>query len=243
MLKRVLVYSFVLSLAGALASANVAPTASGAANPAGTAVAPETQAAVAACEAAIPGLERTITANPSDASAHNRLGVCFQRTGRLADAIGEYRAAVKADARLAEAWNNLATAYHGDRQLKQAIKHYRKALEIRPEMATAHRNLGLAYLAQGKSSKGLASLRRALELNPAVFETPAAAAFTTPSGNLAMQYFYFAKLSAAAGQVDAALELLRKAQAAGFRDFGKVRNDSDFKAVISDARFTTLASK
>jgi tetratricopeptide (TPR) repeat protein len=243
MLQRVLVCSFALSLAGALASANVAPTASGATTPTATVAMPEIQAASDACLAAIPGYESAVTANPGDATSHNRLGVCYQRTGRLADAIGEYRAAVKANARLAEAWNNLGTAYHGDKQLSKAIKQYKRAIQLRPELATAHRNLGLAFLAQGNNSQGLTALRHALELNPAVFETSAANSFIAPSGNLATQYFYFAKLSAAAGQVDSALEFLRKAQAAGFRDFEKVREDGDFKAVVSDARFATLASK
>jgi tetratricopeptide (TPR) repeat protein len=240
MLKKVLVSSFVLTLAGALAYANVEPTPSGATT---NGPAPEVQAANNACQAAIPGYERAIAANPGDAMTHNRLGICYQRVGRLAEAIVEYRAAVKANDKLAEVWNNLGTAYHGDKQLAQAVKQYKHAIHIRPELATAHRNLGLALLAQGKNDKGVAALRRALELNPSVFETSPAAAFLAPSGNLSTQYFYFAKLSAAAGQVDSALEFLRQAQAAGFHDFGKVRDDADFKAVVSDARFATLASK
>jgi hypothetical protein len=58
--------------------------------------------------------------------------------------------------------------------------------------------------------------------------------------SVATQSFYFAKICAGSGQLEAALEFLRKAVAAGFRDFGRVARDPDFRNVVEDPRYKQL---
>lgn len=184
--------------------------------------------------------QAALKANPNDPVTHNLLGICYQRTKRLNASIKEYKEAVKLNARYAEAWNNLGSAYHAKGKLKDAVKYYRKAIEIKPDMAPAHKNLGTALLAMGKIDEGLAACRRAFELSPTVFESKTDISVPTLGADLAAQYYYFAKLSAANGRVDAALDFLKKAQALGFCDFNKVKRDPDFKTVVADARFAGL---
>jgi len=108
-------------------------------------------------------------------------------------------------------------------------------------MATAHRNLGTALLAMGKLDEGLAAYAEAQRLDPAALSESSAVPVAVRSGALAQQYYCFAKLSARAGRLDAAIDYLRQAQAAGFRDFDKVRGDADFKGVVPDQRFAAIA--
>jgi tetratricopeptide (TPR) repeat protein len=178
--------------------------------------------------------------NPNDAVSHNMLGVCYQSTGQLTAAIKEYQQAIKLDKQYAEAWNNLGSTYHGKRKLKQAVKYYTRAIELKPSLAPPHKNLGTALLQQGKIEAGIAEYRRAFELNRDIFVATTEASFGIQGSDMAMQYFYFAKLNAASGRIDEALGFLKKARSMGFRNFAKVRRDPDFKNVVADARFASL---
>ncbi len=192
------------------------------------------------CVSAIPIYQAALRKNPNDAALHNGLGVCYQQTGRLKQAVKEYRQAVKLNDRYAEAWNNLGSAYHGQKNLKKAVDHYRKATALKPEMAVAHKNLGTALLSLGKTEEGLSSYRRAIDLDPAIFETAPPISFTAQAVDPAMQYYYFAKLCASKGRVDAALLFLRKAHELGFQDFNKVRRDPDFRDVVVQTAFASI---
>jgi len=55
-----------------------------------------------------------------------------------------------------------------------------------------------------------------------------------------MQYFCFAKISAAGGRIDASLDFLAKAHGAGFRDFKRVEKDPDFAKVVLTEQYESL---
>jgi Tfp pilus assembly protein PilF len=192
------------------------------------------------CAKAIPIYQAALKSNPNDAAMHNRLGICYQQVDRMPEAIKEYNRAVKLNPRFAEAWNNLGTVYHGQRKLKNAVKNYRKAVGIKPDMAVAHRNMGVAYLAMGRVDEGIAAWRRAYMLDPGILESASGVSITAPGTKPAMQYYYFAKVSAGSGKVDEAIDYLKKARELGFRSFGKIKEDPDFKLIISDPRFLAL---
>jgi tetratricopeptide (TPR) repeat protein len=177
--------------------------------------------------------------NPQDPVMHNLLGICYQGLRRTDDAIKEYKKATAINPRYAEAWNNMGSAYHLKRKLKQAAKHYRKAIELKPELGSAHRNLGTALLSLGKLDEGLAAYRRAYELNPDAFN-PTASSIPVEQTDGGMQYFCFAKISAAGGHIDTALDFLHKAKTLGFRDFRKVEKDPDFAKVITVERYESV---
>jgi tetratricopeptide (TPR) repeat protein len=194
-----------------------------------------------ACQAAIPQYLATLKANPNDAVSHNLLGTCRQRLGKQKAAIREYESAIKLNPNYAQAYNNLATVYHAQRKYNKAVAQYEKAIALDPGMATAHRNLGTALLARGKTEEGFAAYAEAQRLDPTILVAVDAVSVDTTNAALAQQYFYFAKIAARSGQLDASIEFLRKAQAAGFQGFGKVRSDPDFKSVVPDRRFAAIA--
>jgi tetratricopeptide (TPR) repeat protein len=194
-----------------------------------------------ACQVAVPQYLATLAASPNDAVTHNLLGICHQRFGKDKAAKREYEAAIKLNPNYAQAHNNLATVYHAQNKYGKAVTQYQKAIALDPTMATAHRNLGTVLLAMGRLDEGLTAYAQAQQLDPTILAESSAVPVAVKSDALANQYFCFAKLSARTGQLDAAIEFLRRAQSAGFRDFDKVRRDPDFKGVVPDQRFVTLA--
>ncbi len=183
--------------------------------------------------------KQAIAASPKDASLHNRLGMCYQRSGDLEAARAAYRRATELRKDYAEAWNNLGTLEHGRGRYKQAITAYSRAISMKPGDPVFYKNLGAAWLARGNVEKTLEAWTEALRLDPAAFETDAV---KVPGGgvDVAKQYFLFAKVASARGDVDRALEFLKKAQSAGFNEFAKVERDTDFAATVKDPRYAAL---
>ncbi len=183
---------------------------------------------------------KALEINPNDAVVHNKLGICYQRQGDVDRALKQFELAVSLNPRFAEAWNNVGSCYHARGKLKQAVKYYQKALESKPGLATAYRNIGSAYFAQGRFEQGYEALQAAFRIDPAILETASSPGIQARDINAAAQYFYFAKLSAANGQIDTALDFLKKAVIRGFKDWSSVARDPEFAKVILDPRYKQL---
>jgi tetratricopeptide (TPR) repeat protein len=141
---------------------------------------------------------------------------------------------------LAEAWNNLGSIQHGRGQLKNAIQSYKKAISLRPGFAAALKNMGVAYFAQGRFDAGFEAFQAAYQLDPRILDAQANVVVAQGGVSAATQSFYFAKICAAAEQKDAAIEHLRKAAAAGFREWGRVARDPDLRTLVNDPRYKQL---
>jgi tetratricopeptide (TPR) repeat protein len=182
---------------------------------------------------------KALEVQPNDASVHNRLGICYQQLGNDAMARREYDRALALDPGYGEVWNNIGTLEQSRKRFKPAVRAYKKAIEAKPGLATPWKNLGNAYLALGQVQEAFEAYQEAFRLDPTVLENqgpgiPAAGIDT------ATQNYYLAKLLAGNGQTDAAIDFLRRAKEAGFRDCARVRSDADFKAVVADPRFLEL---
>jgi Flp pilus assembly protein TadD len=188
---------------------------------------------------AIAAYREAIAASPCDASLRNRLGICYQRKGDNKAARAAYKKALDLRKDYPEAWNNLGTLDHSRGKYKQAIAAYSKAIQMNPQDAVFHKNLGAAWLARGDAEKALEAWTEAFRLDPATFESEA---IGVPAAgvSLSRQYYLYAKLLAARGDVEKALEYLAKAHAQGFNDFAKVERDRDFVNLIADPRYAAL---
>ncbi|HET9039426.1 MAG TPA: tetratricopeptide repeat protein [Gemmatimonadales bacterium] len=87
--------------------------------------------------------------DPSDAGAHNNLGVLYYQKGLIEDAIAEFVRALELDPRMQVAQANLDIAYrdsgHYDRRvtdLKERVRRHPEDREARWELARAHAALG-----------------------------------------------------------------------------------------------------
>jgi hypothetical protein len=179
---------------------------------------------------------------PRDAVVHNKLGICYQKLDNRVMARRSYERALELNPDYAEVWNNIGTLEQSAERLDEAVKAYKKAIRLRPDLATPWKNLGNAYLALKKPEEAFEAYQEAFRLDPTVVESqgPGVPAVGV---DVAMQRFYIAKLLAANGHVNAALDFLVRAREEGFEDFDRVRQDPDFKAVVEDARFEVLFGK
>ncbi len=87
--------------------------------------------------------------------------------------------------------------------------------------------------------RALEAWTEAFRLDPAGFESDA---IKVPAAGvtLARQYYLYAKLLAARGETEKALEYLVKAHAAGFNDFAKIEKDQDFVSLVADPRYAAI---
>ena len=183
---------------------------------------------------------KALEVTPSDATVHNKLGICYQQLRNDAMARREYDRALQLDPGYAEVWNNIGTLEQAGKRFKPAVRAYKKAIETKPGLATPWKNLGNAYLALDQVQEAFEAYQEAFRLDPTVLESQGPG---IPAAGIdaATQSYYLAKLLAANGQTDAAIEFLRRAKEAGFRDWARVRSDPDFRAVVQDPRFQELA--
>jgi len=190
-------------------------------------------------DAAVAAYREAIAASPADPVLRNRIGVCYQRSGDGKAARASYKKALDLRKDYAEAWNNLGTLEHARGKYKPAISAYGKAIQLKPQDAVFHKNLGAAWLARGDMEKALEAWGEAFRLDPSGFEGDA---IKVPAAGVALsrQYYLYAKLLAARGQTEKALEYLVMAHAAGFNDFVKIEADTDFATLIVDPRYAAL---
>ncbi len=183
---------------------------------------------------------KALVVTPSDPTVHNKLGICYQQLKNDAMARREYDRALEIDPGYAEVWNNVGTLEQAGKRFKQAVRAYKKAIETKPGLATPWKNLGNAYLALGQVHEAFEAYQEAFRLDPTVLESQGPG---IPAAGIdaATQSYYLAKLLAANGQTESAIEFLRRAKEAGFRDWARVRSDPDFRAVVADPRFKELA--
>jgi tetratricopeptide (TPR) repeat protein len=189
---------------------------------------------------AVEEYSHALEVQPYDATVHNKLGICYQRLRNDAMARREYDRALELDPGYAEVWNNIGTLEQSRMRFKAAVRAYKKAIDTKPGLANSWKNLGSAYLALGQAEQAFEAYQEAFRLDPTILESQGPD-IPVAGIDVATQSFYLAKLLAANGHTDAAIEFLRRAKEAGFHDFGRVRSDPAFKAVVADPRFAELA--
>jgi tetratricopeptide (TPR) repeat protein len=193
-------------------------------------------------EEAAAAYARALALNPNDATVCNQLGMCYQRMGRDREAWQQYERALELNPDYYAVWNNMGSIEHSRGRYKQAVKRYERAVALKGDYAKAYKNMGAAYFAMERYDDGLEAYRTAFRLDPSVFRSSANAPVMTTGVDIGLQYFFFAKICAQAGRLDAALDLLTKAYENGFRDFDRVAADHDFGALLEHPRYLALVA-
>ena len=103
---------------------------------------------------------------PSNPRARTGLGVALAAAGRLDEAIGEYREAIRLDPRGADAHIDLGRALSVRGEVDEAIAEYREAIRLNPGSSRAHYDLGSALAAQGNLDEAIVHDREAIRLDP-----------------------------------------------------------------------------
>lgn len=80
-----------------------------------------------------------------------RLGTVYEAQGLRAEAVSQYKAAVRLDPGCADCWLALGALEFGEERFKEAEASFRKALKAAPRHWGAENNLAMAILARNGS--------------------------------------------------------------------------------------------
>ncbi|HET6900155.1 MAG TPA: tetratricopeptide repeat protein, partial [Vicinamibacteria bacterium] len=111
-------------------------------------------------------MRRRLEKYPGDFVAHANLGAALEARGHAAEAVAEYRAALRARPDSAAVHNNLGAALQTAGDLEGALAEYRLAVRAQPDHASARHNLGSALVLTGAFTEAVPHLREALRLDP-----------------------------------------------------------------------------
>lgn len=148
-----------------------APTPASSSDPGPEALAPAADApapAVASPVVAAP----PATAESSEADKklaavrHYNEAVKAHLSGKLSDAISEYKAALESNSSLAEAHSNLGLIFNQQHNYAGALSEFRKALAINPKDAITYNGIGAALRAERDLQGAIKNWQTAVSLDP-----------------------------------------------------------------------------
>ncbi|HVH68040.1 MAG TPA: tetratricopeptide repeat protein [Gemmatimonadales bacterium] len=104
--------------------------------------------------------------DPSDAGAHNNLGVLYYQKGLVEEAIAEFTRALELDPKMQVAQRNLEIAYHDTGYYDQRVAQLRERLRQAPDDRDARWELGRAYAILGAHEEAVREFEQLLAHRP-----------------------------------------------------------------------------
>jgi len=120
---------------------------------------------------AVAPLRQATALMPNEARPEFLLGWAQERSGHSAEAIENYRAAEKLDARDFDIYLALARTLLAAKQIPDAQTQFQEALAIIPDSAAAHLGLAQCLIALAKPADAVTELREYLKIVPGDAET------------------------------------------------------------------------
>jgi len=102
---------------------------------------------------------------PNYARVHNRMGTELLKTGKLAEAMAQFKQALEADPTYAGAYNNLGVTYERLGR-EEAQAQFERAIQLRPDFTHAHFNLARILMKKGRGAAAVAQLQRTILIDP-----------------------------------------------------------------------------
>jgi tetratricopeptide (TPR) repeat protein len=182
---------------------------------------------------------------PVSAVTLNKMGIAYNHLLALDEARKDYEKALLIRPNYPEALNNLGATDFMEKHYKRAVQLYRKALKMMPDSAVIAANLGTAYFAEGKYHSGIEAYQTAFRIDPKVFDTDSPSILPGPadSRERAQQDYCIAELYAETGNQALAIFYLRRAFNDGFKDQGRLMQDTDFAHLRQTAEFAQLMAE
>ncbi|MBI1750939.1 MAG: tetratricopeptide repeat protein [Acidobacteria bacterium] len=115
---------------------------------------------------AIAPLSKVVELRPEQAWPRQLLGTAYERTGKLPEAVEQYRAAARLDAKNSEVRTDFGRALLGLNRAREAETAFREALQIEPKSVGARLGLAQSLLSQEKTEAAAPELAAYLELSP-----------------------------------------------------------------------------
>jgi tetratricopeptide (TPR) repeat protein len=194
---------------------------------------------------AISYYQQALRANPRNPNILNKLGISELKVGDRGAARKNFSQALKADPKNISALNNLGAVAYLDKKYKTAVKYLKQALELDESSAPAHLNLAEAWLGMNQVDRAMTEYARAIELDADILsesQSGIAARVSTPAQRAAVDYL-IAKAYAKRGNLEGALEYLKRAKAERFVDLKRVYKDQEFASLWVDPRLESIVKR
>ncbi len=175
----------------------------------------------------------------------NKLAVAELQTGDRGPAKKHLNQAVKYDPHNVPAWNNLGVMACLDRKYNSAVRYLKNALALQETNASAHLNMAEAWFGLGEVDRAMTEYTRALELDADILSSNpgAVVAHVSTPEQRARVAFTIARAYAKRGNLEGALEYLRRAKEGNFPDLKKVYTDQTFAALWDDPRLEKIVKR
>jgi Tfp pilus assembly protein PilF len=164
MQRRIVVFTGIGGLIGALAACGGAPaTSNRPEDPSGPAASTQAAAASAPADGPSRGMEGPVAPSSSD---DVRKGIAALKAGDIHGAKTAFEIAIKKNPNQADAYHYLALVQDQTGQKTDAEKNYRKALELDPNLEESAINLAAILVETGKHDEAASLMSKAVAKNP-----------------------------------------------------------------------------
>lgn len=109
---------------------------------------------------------KAIDEMPGFAALYVALGDMYRKTGKLDEAVVEYKMALWIDVLNNSAYSGLVQAYEELGDYDNAIAYYNKYIKIHPNNAVLHSNVANLYFMRGDTEAAISHYQSAIALNP-----------------------------------------------------------------------------
>ncbi|MGA2887805.1 MAG: tetratricopeptide repeat protein [Terracidiphilus sp.] len=189
--------------------------------------------------------QTAIRVKRQDAELYNKLGIAELKLNQRGAARKYFGLAVKYDPRLVPALNNLGAVALLEKKYKAAANYFKQALAMDESNAHIHINLAEAWLGLGEVDHAMTEYARALELDADVLsanQDGVQAQVNTPGQSARISYM-IAKAYMKRGNIEGALDYLRRAKDLHYTELASVYADQDFSPLWQDPRLAKIVKR
>jgi len=181
--------------------------------------------------------------NTRDVGLYNKLGIAEMKVGQMDQARRDFALGIKVDPSNVDALNNLGAVYCLQHKYRPAVRYLKQALALDESKAVTHLNLAEAWMGQKQIDRAMNEYARALELDADILTSTdkegVFAQISTPEQR-AMVDFMIAKAYVKRGNLEGALDYLRRAKQDNFKNLATVWDDPVFTPLWKDPRLAEI---
>ena len=196
-------------------------------------------------EGAIAHYQTALRNDPHNAMLYNKMGITRLQLRDHGGARRNLKHALELDPKNASVMNNLGALFYLDKKYDQALRYLKQSLALDESNASCHLNIAEVWMSMGQADRAMTEYARALELDAdilAASQDGIVAQVRTPEQRARIS-FMIAKAYAKRGNVEGALDYLKRAKDDRFTDLKRVYTDQDFVALWTDPRLEKIVKR